>query len=255
MVHREKIIVFDSGVGGVSVLRHLRRMLPGEDFLYFGDDAHAPYGKRTTEQVRQLTLTIIGQLLEQYPVKALVIACNTATSAAICDLRAKYPHLIVIGIEPALKPAADRFPGGHIGIMATDVTLREKKLNDLVQRYAQHCQISCISAPGLVELIEQGFGDSTECVELLQGILSPYRGKLDALVLGCTHYPFAQSAIRLILGDHTLLLDGGEGTARQTRRRLNDAGLLNEDSGNGSLEILHSSQNPDFIPRVRALME
>lgn len=187
--------------------------------------------------------------------KALVVACNTATSAAIVELRKKYPDLIVIGIEPALKMAADRFPGGHIGIMATDVTLREKKLNDLMGRFAEKCTISRISAPGLVELVEQGLGSGTQTEQLLAPILSPYRGKLDALVLGCTHYPFAHIPISNILGEKTLLLDGGEGTARQTRHRLAEAGLLYEGDEIGSMEILHSGNDPQFVQRIKTLME
>lgn len=245
--------MFDSGVGGASVLRHLRRILPQEALLYFGDDAHAPYGQRTTQEVRALTLAAIGGLLEQYPAKALVIACNTATSAAIADLRAQYPHLIVVGIEPALKMAAERFPGGHIGIMATGVTLREKKLEALVGRFAADCTISRIGAPGLVELVEQGLGDSPAADALLTPILQPYRGRLDALVLGCTHFPFAQGSICRILGEGTLLLDGGEGTARQTRRRLMEADRLS--SGEGSLEILHSGSSSDFVARIQKLMQ
>lgn len=254
-MNRGKIVVFDSGVGGASVLRHLRRMLPKEDFLYFGDDANAPYGVRSTEEVRRLTLAAVDKLVQSYPVKALVVACNTATSAAICDLRKKYPDLIVVGIEPALKLAADRFPGGHIGIMATDVTLREKKLNDLMARFAENCTISRISAPGLVELVEQGLGSSVQTERLLAPILSPYRGKLDALVLGCTHYPFAHVPISKILGERTLLLDGGEGTARQTRRRLAEMGLLYQEDKSGGIEILHSGNAPCFVRRIQTLME
>lgn len=249
------IAVFDSGVGGVSVLRHLRRMLPGENFLYYGDDANAPYGVCTTERVQRLTLQAVEKMLGTVPVKALVVACNTATSAAIGLLREKYPALIVVGIEPALKPAADRFPGGHIGIMATQVTLREKKLGDLMARYGENCTISRISAPGLVELVEQGLGNSTETEALLRPILEPYRGKLDALVLGCTHYPFAEAVINKILGERTLLLDGGEGTARHTRRRLAEADLLSGRTEAGSVRIEHSGENPYFATLVQKLME
>jgi glutamate racemase len=249
------IAVFDSGVGGVSVLRHLRRMLPGENFLYYGDDANAPYGRCSTARVRELTLQAADKLLRQGPIKALVVACNTATSAAIGLLREKYPNLIVIGIEPALKPAADRFPGGHIGIMATQVTLREKKLSDLMARYGEDCTISRIPAPGLVELVEQGLGNAPQAEALLRPILEPYRGKLDALVLGCTHYPFAEVIIARILGEKTLLLDGGEGTARQTRRRLGQAGLLTQRTNAGAVHIEHSGENPHFEALVRALME
>jgi glutamate racemase len=249
------IAVFDSGVGGVSVLRHLRRMLPGENFLYYGDDANAPYGRCSTQRVRELTLQAADKLVHMLPLKALVVACNTATSAAIGLLREKYPDLIIIGIEPALKPAADRFPGGHIGIMATQVTLREKKLSDLMARYGENCTISRIPAPGLVELVEQGLGNAPQTEALLRPILEPYRGNLDALVLGCTHYPFAEAAIVNILGEKTLLLDGGEGTARQTRRRLSEAGLLTDSTEAGNVRIEHSGENPHFEALVRALME
>ena len=252
---RANILVFDSGVGGVSVLRHLRRMLPQENFLYYGDDANAPYGAKTTRQVQELTMAVIENLLSRGPAKALVVACNTATSAAIGQLRQQYPDLIVVGIEPALKPAADRFPGGHIGIMATRVTLREKKLKDLMARYGENCAISCIPAPGLVELVEQGLGNTTQAEALLRPILEPYRDKLDALVLGCTHYPFAEAAITRILGERTLLLDGGEGTARQTRRRLAEAGLLYEGDEQGTVCIEHSGAAENFEKLVRTLME
>ena len=249
------IAVFDSGVGGVSVLRHLRRMLPRERFLYYGDDANAPYGLHTTQKVRELTLAAVDKLMTNFPVKALVVACNTATSAAIRQLREIYPEKIVVGIEPALKPAADRFPGGHIGIMATQVTLREKKLSDLLARYGENCTISRIPAPGLVELVEQGLGNTPQAESLLRPILEPYRDKLDALVLGCTHYPLAETAICNILGERTLLLDGGEGTARQTRRRLAEAGLLNTGEEMGMVRMEHSGESPRFAELVRALME
>ena len=123
------IAVFDSGVGGVSVLRELRTLLPRERFYYFGDSANAPYGRKTTEEVRALTLAAGKKLLEDHDCKALVVACNTATAAAITDLRERYSDRIIVGIEPALKLACDRHPGGTIGIMATDVTLREQKLS------------------------------------------------------------------------------------------------------------------------------
>ena len=252
---RQYIAVFDSGVGGVSVLRHLRRMLPREHFLYYGDDANAPYGIRTTQQVQALTMAAVEKLMTSFSIKALVVACNTATSAAINQLRQKYPDKIVIGIEPALKPAADRFPGGHIGIMATQVTLREKKLSDLMTRYGENCTISRISAPGLVELVERGLGNTPQAEALLRPILEPYRGKLDALVLGCTHYPLAETAIYNILGERTLLLDGGEGTARQTRRRLTEADLLSRSEDAGTVLIEHSGSDRRFGALVQSLME
>ena len=239
------IAVFDSGVGGISVLRHLVQQLPGERFLYFGDSANAPYGSRTTEAVRQLTLAAANKLTTEYPLKALVIACNTATAAAVKDVRAAYPDLIVIGIEPALKVAADHFPGGRVGVMATEVTLREEKFDILLHRFDENCTIAKIPAPGLVQLIEAGKVDTEETEALLHTILDPYVGKLDALVLGCTHYPFAAKAITRVLGPETALLEGGGGTARETKRRLGLAGLLEE--GEGEITILNSSGDPNMI--------
>ena len=252
-MNRANIVVFDSGVGGISVLRHLRRILPKENFLYFGDDANAPYGTRSTGQVQELTMAAVERLLQENPVKALVIACNTATSAAIGLLRQKYPDLIVIGIEPALKPAADRFPGGTIGVLATPVTLNEEKFRQLSDHYAQHCTVVKLPAPGLSELVEHGKGDSEEAEALLRPLLTPWIGKLDALVLGCTHYPFAAAAIRRILGNDVLLLDGGEGTARETKRRLEKAGLLQE--ADGHITIENSLDDPALLELSRKLLE
>ena len=242
---QDYIAVFDSGVGGISVLRHLIRHMPGERFLYYGDSANAPYGSRTTEEVRQLTLAAAEKLTTEYPIKALVIACNTATAAAVAQVRETYPDLIVIGIEPALKVAADHFPGGRIGVMATEVTLREEKFDTLLHRFDENCTIAKIPAPGLVQLIEAGKVDSEETEALLRTILGDYIGKLDALVLGCTHYPFASRAISRVLGKETVLLEGGDGTARETRRRLAEANLLEE--GEGEIRILNSAEDEKMM--------
>ena len=247
------IAVFDSGVGGVSVLRELRRLMPGERFYYFGDSANAPYGRRTTEEVRSLTLAAAKKLLVDLSCKALVVACNTATAAAIIDLRAEYPDRIIVGIEPALKLACDRHPGGTVGIMATDVTLREKKLAALMERVKRDCTVLRVQAPGVVELVEAGKCDTDEAVALMRELLGPHVGKLDALVLGCTHYPFMKGAMGQVLGEGTELLDGGEGTARETKRRLLEAGLLHEDRG--ELVVENSSGDPEKIALTHRLLE
>ena len=246
------IAVFDSGVGGVSVLRELRRLMPGERFYYFGDSANAPYGKKTTAQVRELTLAAGKKLLIDRDCKALVVACNTATAAAITDLRETYPDRIIVGIEPALKLACDRHPGGTVGIMATDVTLREQKLAALMERVKRDCRVLRVHAPGVVELVEAGKCDTPEAVALMRELLGGYAGELNALVLGCTHYPFMKKVMGTVLGAGVELLDGGEGTARETRRRLLEMGLLNEAEGN--LAVENSSQDPEKIELTLKLL-
>ena len=247
----EYIALFDSGVGGISVLRELVALLPQEKYLYFGDSANAPYGKKTTQQVRQLTLDA-AQMLVDRGIKALVVACNTATAAAIGQLRQQYPDLIVVGIEPALKVAADKFPQGTVGIMATQVTLREEKLAEQLERFPQ-MNVLRIPAPGLVELIEQGKLNDPQTQAFLEEILLPYKGKLDALVLGCTHYPFVKDTISRILGPETVLLDGGAGTARQTKRCLEQKGLLYE--GPGCVQIENSSFEKGMVQLCYRLLE
>ena len=246
------IAVFDSGVGGISVLRHLRRLMPGERYLYYGDSANAPYGSKTTAEVRRLTLAAAEKILAGAPVKALVIACNTATATAVKNVRKKYPNLIVIGIEPALKLAADHFPGGRVGVMATEVTLREEKFDQLVHRFP-NCRVEKIPAPGLVQLIEAGKADTEETQALLEQILSPLAGKLDALVLGCTHYPFVAEPITRVLGPDVTLLDGGDGTARETKRRLAKADLL--ENGDGELVFVNSAGDEEMLALSRKLLE
>ena len=246
-----KIAVFDSGVGGISVLKELMAIMPQEQFIYFGDSANAPYGTRTTQEVKVLTMNAAGMLYER-GIKALVVACNTATAAAIEQLREEYPDIVVIGIEPALKMATDRFPRGHVGIMATQVTLREEKLEHLVGRFPD-AKVERIPAPGLVELVEQGKAESPETEALLRKILSPYLGQLDAIVLGCTHYPFVRNAVRKVLGEEVTIVDGGAGTARHTKRCLEERGWLRE--GEGSLKMENSSGRQELLDLGLALLK
>ena len=248
----EYIAVFDSGVGGISVLRELRRELPNERFLYFGDSANAPYGDRSVEEVRALTLAAADMLMKR-GIKALVVACNTATAAAIELLRQTYPDEIIVGIEPAVKLAAGHFPYGRIGVMATQVTLKLERFDDLVHRFDDTALVERIPAPGLVDLIERGMADSPETEALLEKILSPWRGKLNALVLGCTHYPFVKKTVARILGEYTELLDGSLGTARETRHRLEAAGLLR--NGPGDVIIEDSAPGGEIIALAAKLLE
>lgn len=245
------IAVFDSGVGGISVLRHLVRRMPQERFLYYGDSANAPYGTKSVAQVQKLSLAVAEKLMAQ-GIKALVVACNTATAAAVELLREKYPEMIIVGIEPAVKLAADRFPKGTVGIMATPLTIDSERLHKLEDRWKEQCAIIELPTPGLVELIEAGKAVSTESEALLAPMLTPHAGKLDAVVLGCTHYPFAAPVIQKLLGEGTTLLDGGEGTAVQTQRRLAEKDLLSH--GSGEVVIQSSTQDPKILDLCRELL-
>ena len=244
MDRNSPIVVFDSGVGGVSVLRSLVRELPDEQFIYFGDSANAPYGPRSTEEIRGLTLENLTRLKNEYDFKAAVIACNTATSAAIGELRAAWPEMPIIGIEPALKPAADRHPGGTVVVMATETTLREEKFAAMTRRMESRCRIVSLPCPELVEFVERGETDSPALEDYLRRVLEPYaNGCADAVVLGCTHYPFAAAALRRVLAPETELLDGADGTARNTRSQLAERSLLRE-TGPGGVVFLNSSPDP-----------
>ena len=244
--------VFDSGLGGISVLRELVRELPGESFLYFGDSANAPYGSRSTEEIRRLTVNNARMLFDR-GIKALVVACNTATSAAIEDLREQYPDRIIIGIEPALKPAVAAFPGGKVLVMATDATLRERKFAALLDRYGEDCEICKCPCPELVEFVERGELDGPALHRVLLRELSRHLTPLPhAAVLGCTHFPFLKTAIQRVVGPQCLLLDGSSGTARETRRRLQEAKLLGS-GANSQVTFLNSSPEPRLASLARTL--
>ena len=252
MDRNSPIVVFDSGVGGVSVLRALVRELPEENFVYFGDSANAPYGPRTTEDIRALTLKNLTRLKKEYDFKAAVIACNTATSAAIGELRAAWPELPIIGIEPALKPAADRHPGGTVVVMATETTLREEKFAALTRRMGDRCKIVSLPCPELVEFVERGETEGSELEAWLRRVLEPWL-EADAVVLGCTHFPFAAEALRRVLSPETELLDGSLGTARNTRSQLAERSLLRE-TGPGSVRFINSSPDAGMLALCERLL-
>ena len=226
--------IFDSGVGGLSVLRHIRAQLPQEDLIYFADSGHAPYGDKTEQQVIDRSLAVAGYLLQQ-GAKALVVACNTATIAAIKALRARYPDLPIVGVEPGLKPAAAISRNGKIGVLATERTLRGDKLLALREQVSSATGATFILQPcvGLVERIEQSAMGS-DPLDATSAMLDRYIAPLlaqgvDTLVLGCTHYPFVQDAIERTVRAHTAepvtLVDTGEAVARQLVRLLDAASL------------------------------
>lgn len=222
--------VFDSGVGGLSVLRALRAALPGEDFIYLADNAHAPYGERGDAFVAERSLAVAQQLRDAHGIKALVVACNTATAAAIAQLRDAHPALPLVGVEPALKPAAARTRTGLVGVMATRGTLGSGKFGALSASLAGNATFVLQPCDGLAEAIEHADASKVEalCAEYTasMGRFGTQAGQIDTLVLGCTHYPFAAAELRGLVGPEVQLMETGDPVARQTQRRLATAGLL-----------------------------
>lgn len=249
------VAVLDSGVGGVSVLSELIKICPNENYLYFGDSANAPYGTKSKADVLAITERNL-EFLQKKGIKALVIACNTATSAAAKVLREKHPELIIIGIEPAIKPAAVMLDNPRVLVMATPLTLKEEKFCALVERFSDMEEIIPLPCPGLVELIETGELNGDAVNEYLSKLFAPYKSeKIDAIVLGCTHYPHVRDAIARHFPSGTLILDGGEGTARETRRRLEAAGLLSDSDSRGRVDIINTSGDEDLVALSRKLIK
>jgi glutamate racemase len=227
--------VFDSGVGGLSVLRALRAELPQEQFVYVADSGNAPYGERDDDHVITRSHAITDYLFSQHQIKAMVVACNTATAAAIKTLRASYPGIPLVGIEPALKPAAAASLTKTVGVMATRGTLQSEKFQALLA--SLHGQATFVLQPcdGLAIAIERNDATKIEalCAEYTRA-MGPFglnQEAMDTLVLGCTHYPFVESELRRSIGAHVTLLEGGAPVARQTRRLLEAAGLLARPDG------------------------
>jgi glutamate racemase len=238
--------VFDSGVGGLSVLRALRAELPGEDFVYLADSAHAPYGERGDSFVVARSLAVAQQLRDAHGIKALVVACNTATATAIAQLRDACHALPVVGVEPALKPAAALTRTGHVGVMATRGTLGSRKFAALHASLAGQARFVLQPCDGLAEAIEHADALKTEalCAEYAasMGRFGVEAGQIDTLVLGCTHYPFAAALLRSLLGPDVQLVETGEPVARQTQRLLATAGLLAL-RAQGRLTLLSTGQD------------
>lgn len=236
------IAVFDSGMGGVSVLKQLYKIMPNEDYLYFGDSKNAPYGTKSTEEILRLTTKNFEYLLSR-GAKAVVLACNTATSAAAASLRAKYPSFPIIGLEPALKPAVLSAEYPTVVVMATPLTLRERKFADLLDRFRDEAKIIKLPAPRLVEFVEADKLGTKEIYDYLEELFAPFdKEQIDFVVLGCTHFPFAKKDIAKVLGSHVRFFDGGEGAARQTMHRLADVGLLNPRTENGTILFENSDE-------------
>lgn len=238
---------FDSGVGGISVLREAMKLMPNENYIYFGDSKNAPYGVKTVEEVQELSFKAVDFLLSK-GVKAVVVACNTATSAAIEELRSFYKDIPIIGIEPALKPAVELNREGAVVIMATPMTLAEKKFNALQEKYKSQAQIAPLPCGGLVELIETGNIEGGVVEEYLRKKFKEVNSdKIGAVVLGCTHYPFVRDSIINVLGQDIPVIDGSDGTSRHLKSILEDNAMLNSAEKQGKVEIYNSLENAAII--------
>ena len=241
-MNKIRIGVFDSGLGGISVLHQLKKDMPAADLVYFGDSAHNPYGTKTKEEIRQRCFAICDWFMDQ-GVSAIVVACNTATSAAIELLRKRYP-IPVIGMEPALKPAAS-LPGvKKVAVWATELTLREKKFHDLMTRFEDEVSIARVPCPKLVENVER------ENFEI-DGILKDYMAQSnhpDAVVLGCTHFVFFKDRIKELFPD-VAVIDGNEGTSRHVRELVGCTAECGQSDG----KIEWNNSDPEKLDLSRRL--
>lgn len=246
---------FDSGMGGLSIILELRKRLPYEDIIYYADSANCPYGGRTDEWLRDRSAWIAAFLLE-HGAKTVVVACNTASAAGLEHLRATYP-LPIVGLVPAVKPAVEYTKTGVVGVLATEAAIRGGLLSDVIERFATPAGVEVVKiAPqGWVEAVERGELDASQPEEDVRRFLAPILERnVDALVLGCTHYPFLVPLVRKFIGDKVRIIDSGEGVSRQTERVLASNGLLYPTPRQGKLTI-YTSGDPDAIrPVVRQLI-
>jgi len=245
---------FDSGVGGLSVLQAARRLLPHENMLYFADSAHCPYGSKSADFVRRRSLAISRFLLER-GAKAVVVACNSASEAALEFLRQSFPGLEIVGIEPAVKVAQRVSRNKKIGVLGTFLTLKGRRFSRLLENFSSGMEIYTQPVAGLVERIEAGRLHDRGTRTILEKNLRPLLEKgVDTLVLGCTHYPLVKEHIAAVCGPRVQVIDTGEPVARQLRRRLGAAGLLNPGPGAGRSDYFSSGSARASAPVLRAIM-
>lgn len=244
----------DSGLGGLTVLKEALKIMPNENYIYYGDSKNAPYGTKSVEEIKMLTFKAVEFLLEK-GVKGIVVACNTATSAAVAELRIKYPKLPLVGIEPAIKPAVENNHGGAIIMMATPMTVKQKKFNVLLDKYRDRAEIIPMPCDGLMEFVESGILEGEKLNSYLEDKLGQYKSQsIDSVVLGCTHYPFVKEEIKKVIGENIDLIDGGYGTVKEIQRRLSEQDLLNKNQDKGSVTIYNSSNDESLIKLSKELI-
>lgn len=245
MSDQQPIGVFDSGLGGLSVLREIRALLPAEDLLYYADNAYCPYGIRGRDEIQERSERI-SQLLLDEGAKAIVVACNTASAMAIEHIRLEFPGVPFVGLEPAVKPAVKLTRSGRIGVLATPRTVAGERLRWLIETHANGIEVRTVAATGLVELVEAGVLSGPEVVAALRPLLDPMlEAGADVVVLGCTHYPFLRGEIETYVGADIPVIDSGLAIAQRTRTVLRQRGLLNERLGTGALRMMTSANVGD----------
>jgi len=228
------IALFDSGVGGLSVWRAVRELLPQEALVYLGDTAHIPYGRRSHVEIESYAHEIVRFFVEELEAKLVVVACNTASAASLQSLRARYP-VPIVGMEPAVKPAAERTRRRRVGVIATQATIQATVFARLVERFANGVEVWTQACPGLVEAVEEGRLEDAGTIALLREYLSPMlKAGIDELVLGCTHYPFLMPALRQVVGPDVDIIDPAPAVARQVGRVLDMHGLRTDSLSAGS---------------------
>ncbi len=249
----DPIGVFDSGVGGLSVLREIRRELPHEHIIYFGDQANVPYGSKSLLEVRQLSENVTRHLLER-GAKLIVVACNTASAAALHYLRETFPGTPFVGMEPAVKPAAEHTRTGKVGVLATPATFQGELYASVVERFAQGVTLYQDALPGLVAEVEAGRLKGKKTRRILENALKPMLAEgIDTVVLGCTHYPFVIPLIQQIVGPDVQVIDPAPAIARQVRRVLEREGMLQSGDAAGRVEFETSGDPVKFMKMVRRL--
>ena len=249
----QPIGVYDSGVGGLSVLRAIRATLPHEDLLYLGDQANVPYGERSLEELRELARAVTRFMLAQ-GAKLIVIACNTASAAALKALRQEYPEVPFVGMEPAVKPAAEQTNSGKVGVLATPSTFQGELYASVVERFANGVEIYQETCPGLVSQIEKGRLETPKTRRILEVALLPLMARgVDTLVMGCTHFPFVIPLIEQITEGKARVIDPAPAVARQTQRVLEEHGLPNPKPGVGLTRYFTTGDPAKFarvLPRL-----
>lgn len=247
-----KVGVFDSGLGGLTIVSTMLRRLRGIEIIYVADTANAPYGEKTKEQILAFSIATTEYLISHHHIDALVVACNTATSAAISELRKMYPDLIIVGTEPGLKPAISHSVSKNVGVLATPATLNGEKYKTLVSMLCEHYHVRVFEqpCPGLVQQIESGQTDTPKTLEMLEGWLKPMRdANVDTIVLGCTHYPLVKETIERVMGRAITFVESAEGVSKRLLHLLGEKGHLN--AGETTLKIFATGPiEPGMIEHI-----